>query len=695
MKRLLLLSILFASLASAQTDTSLFVWVQNGKVYVNQEIFQRWSGHFWDTLATKRYARSIAGSGGGGVATIGDTVVIRGNKFYIMKWIEAVTDSVYATVDLNGIPIPAGVSTITTGVIYATNYTNPPGTFIGDDQAIDVRANLAIHIGAAPPHATNADLYLYYEVWRPDLLEWKTAADQEYSNAIGYFPYWDDLEHTWNVDVGDPLSYYVGGYAKYKQYYGTPRNTFWDWGVAPLNPLYWRLRANRTGRVTATFGRELVGTNHYGSVFVFGPQYTWPAHYKTLMTIDTAGTLTVFGDLNTMAGTIKGHDAHLSYIQLGFYPSQDSALGYRAYPDTVAGYVMLLSNETGTAGIGASGGNGAAGFNQTFWLKIDTIVGANDTITTYGHSAKESASGTRIETIEADSNVTLTMTGLKLKIKGKQPLRYVGTTTNLKYLTLDSNMVAHVSGDTLHLAATSSGGSGASSSYITKPADKPSASPNALDDEFNLANGSLPDTTTKWKWRDRGASCVLVENSGILTMTDTTKAAADNIRILEQTTGDTAWSITARISVQQPVRNYSAAGLAIVDSANGRLYTFVNRTEASGNFPVIYAWNSVTSYNSTPWAGIAGNVGSVAQYFKIEKTTGKVLNFYLSSDGIKWGLVYTVASTAFVETAGNRVNRVGICAFAYLFSSTAFAVNGNFWWFRYNWTPDFDATVNK
>jgi hypothetical protein len=79
------------------------------------------------------------------------------------------------------------------------------------------------------------------------------------------------------------------------------------------------------------------------------------------------------------------------------------------------------------------------------------------------------------------------------------------------------------------------------------------------------------------------------------------------------------------------------------------------------------------------------------RYLKIEKTAAKVLNYWRSTNGITWILFYTEASTAYVETSGNKINWVGIMIGC---QNTGQNVSASFWWFRYNWTADFDPTLH-
>lgn len=711
MKRIIILALLLlsANVLAQTTDTSKFIWSRDGKLYIGNEAFQRWSGHFWDTLATKRYARSVGGGGGGGGGSAGDTVLLNGTMFYILKYVPERLDSVYGCIDLNGTIITTGDNVYATSTVRANDYPNPPGSNGADTMYVDMRVVINASCEASSP-PNLAGVYVYPEIWREDLGEWKQMSDAGAANTLGMYPWWDEIAHQWHITTADAFSYYVGGWAKYKQYYGYPKNTFWDWGIEPLQNLTYRFRAQALGvegRTTAVWGQETIG-EHTGSIFWFGPKYYWPAYYRVVMTVDTSGTIKTYGDIDATNGTVFGTDAQFSYAQLGYYPDRDSSKAYIGYPDTVAGYLYLLSAATGTATIGASGGDASTGFNQAFWVKIDTITGLNDTLQTYGHSVQEAASHTRLEHIQADSNVTFTMNGSTLKIKTQPSLKYAGTTTNLKYVTLDSNMVAHVSGDTLHLAATAGGTGATGASFYTNPSWKPPASPSSFNDEFDGANGTGIDTTTKWKWLGTNAnhkkSISWQVTSGALVITDTMDALAATLyNLLGQKITDSVWTFTVCFKASLPAwANYMFAGVFVWDSTSGKGHIYNYRTSPSGYRG--YSWHasqtaSQTTYldynNGTTWNWYEQWSGGLAQYIRISRTAARYIDCYFSQDGISWNLFDHRLATTYLEGTTNRVDWIGICVGGYNGTAAVGPGQTSFYWFRYNWTADFDPTISN
>ena len=235
---------------------------------------------------------------------------------------------------------------------------------------------------------------------------------------------------------------------------------------------------------------------------------------------------------------------------------------------------------------------------------------------------------------------------------------------------------------------TGGGGGGGGKSYITQPADKPPDNSNSFDDEFNI---STIDTTSKWKWRNRGVTTYLAAQQSFCVMRDTGTGATSNWRILEQTITDTTWSITAKISYASAAGAFNNVGLIAFDLTNGRLLDFGPAQDASYCYVQLNKYNSVTSYNSSGYSKTVNANAGLTAYYRLRKDSAK--NFYadLSQDGVVWSCVWSEAGSTFIESSG-KVDRIGIGVNAY---GSGIIAPGVFWFFRYNWTADFDPTTDN
>ena len=688
MKRALLLAMLLIPVGlMAQTDTSQYVWTRNGKMWHGDESFQRWSGHFWDTLATKRFvlewvAAHLYGSG----QIIGDSLQVGNGGFTIYKYTPAYTDSMIAVAQLAVVPFTTSEQTYLDFGVTAPAYTNPPITWAEDATnwtkfGVSMNAHIAAHSGNYL-----CDIGCYVDV-KKNGTTWTLDAEQYNNNTLGYPPFWDNVEHTWNIAVGPSLDYTVGGYGKYQQYISpSPNNSWWNWGIVPGAVMEIRVRASLTGAPSSGSFTNITVGSHYGAFFMWGASYTVPAAYHRLFRVDSSGQVILYGNLNTRNATIKGVSAYLDWIVLGHYPGMPDTT-YRAYPDTERGSIDLITPQTGHATLLSSGGNSAAGYNQTFTHKIDTTYTHADTVVT----------DTRLnKNVQEDTSIHVIKTGVAIKIKGF--FKYAGSGNEIHYIYTDSNMVNRVSHDTLYLAS-AGGGGGGTASYSTYPTLKPPTTPSAFDDEFNgRANGLSVDTVSGvWRWSGRGGASnnpYVTYQQGRLVWIDTGKAAGKDfaVRFLYRSTSDTAWTITVRCGGYDTNTSAKQVGIWVRDSANGKMIKFGffwqnNFTEAE-----IENWTNNYTYSATPYAGFATAFINSDHWYKLEKTTAKMLNFYISYDGLIWYRVYSAASTAFIETAGNRINQIGIGTLSNVQGMT---LHCWFDFFRYNWTADFDATLNK
>lgn len=243
------------------------------------------------------------------------------------------------------------------------------------------------------------------------------------------------------------------------------------------------------------------------------------------------------------------------------------------------------------------------------------------------------------------------------------------------------------SNDTTYVEGSAVGFGGGS--YITAPGDKPpdSAAVSSFNDEFNFSTID----TTKWKWRNQGATTYLAAQQSFCVMRDTGTGATSNWRILEQTITDTTWSITVKISYASAAGAFNNVGLIAFNSTNGRLLDFGPAQDASYCYVQLNKYNSVTSYNSSGYSKTVNQNAGLTAYYRLRKDSAK--NFYadLSQDGVVWSCVWSEAGSTFIESSG-KVDRIGIGVNAY---GSGIIAPGVFWFFRYNWTADFDPTTDN
>lgn len=128
-------------------------------------------------------------------------------------------------------------------------------------------------------------------------------------------------------------------------------------------------------------------------------------------------------------------------------------------------------------------------------------------------------------------------------------------------------------------------------------------SPTAYDDEFDDTtgnSGAVNGLDARWTWRNQGSATVTFTKAGFLSLNSDTHAS-DNMRIIEQTIPAGDWTVECKVGVEAQDGYNLGAGLALIDSAGGGLYTFAPFQE--GTTPTysieLIRWTNVTTYNST------------------------------------------------------------------------------------------------
>lgn len=444
--------------------------------------------------------------------------------------------------------------------------------------------------------------------------------------------------------------------------------TFYTFGMSPGELIHFRIRAGHTKPIRPDPSEEeLLETT------IFTPNYYWyipdewkdQAYFWTGVVWDLGdpwkapsfvnkqiffvrSDLNVSGDL-TLGSALTVHNTITGDIVQSLYEviagSAPISNDYTQWPGTEGTYTLFGPTKD-------RGYLRGSHTKETQWTLPDlpeTMV--VDTIPTFFYLPKV-AGGSRVQIIKGKNNIQVTQ-----------------------------------SGDTTYFEANSSATGGGS--YITSPGDKPpdSVAVSSFNDEFNF---STIDTTTKWTWRNRGATTFLAAQQSFCVLSDTGVPVTNNWRIIEQTITDTTFSVTTKISYASKAAAFNNVGLIVLDSTNGRLLNFGPAEDASNCYIQLNKYNSVTSYNSSPYSQVVNKTG-LTGYYRMRKDAAKKFYADISQDGVMWANVWSEAGSTFIESSG-KVNRIGVGVNA---NGASVIANGAFWFFRYNWTADFDATIDN
>jgi hypothetical protein len=179
-------------------------------------------------------------------------------------------------------------------------------------------------------------------------------------------------------------------------------------------------------------------------------------------------------------------------------------------------------------------------------------------------------------------------------------------------------------------------------------------------------------------WLNQSSATATDNANGPLALR-TTQVAGTNINGLIKSIAGASWTVTMHYALgnHTGAPSTGTAGLIVYNSANGRLYRLGLNT-ASGGAINLEAFNSVTSFNSTPGSKVIlltpDSVWSRAQFVSGTNT----LTFSYSIDGFTWETVYSVAASAFLGVptaygiaveAGNNVSGL-VLSLNYMVDST-------------------------
>jgi hypothetical protein len=608
---------------------------------------------------------TIASTGGGGA--VGDTLKLTmgNNKWVIQTWIPARTDSMLAQANATKPPPwPGGI--VSSGTLQAPTFTDPPGTFAGDSLSIHWRVagrrTLKYH---APVGLSDLELIIQF---KDSVGNWRNAGLWYGSNQLGGPPWYLDHDTlvTWNSVAGGGgninMLYY--GWGMYQYYLPSPRVTWWNMGVHSGGQLEWRLHASRYGYSPpagddATFDQISAG-DWVGNILIWSNMRTYAGYWQTIFTIDSGNvhinSLLATQDIRAYR-TVQGLNGWFDNVVVGHTPATNPAV-----TDTIPGQFSIVSDSGGVLTVLVRGKG-----TKAVVILIDTTATGQDTIATN----------------------TLVRSLRLMELSNHNFPKYVKAGTNMTFS-------SSANGDTLTLTPTPGAGpSGAS--FYTQPAERPPTSPSSFNDELDGVNGTLPDTGNyTHKWQYLGASghpnTAVKQWSGALLFSDTASVSGDFGKFLGQKITDTAWSFAVRMTASSGGLAYTYAGVFVFDSTTtkGTMYNRVfDGTDQSGLYMNVQRFTDQKTFSAVT----TQRQREVARfdYIKVEKTAAKVMNCYTSMDGIAWHLFHTEASTTYMETAGNKINWIGIMVGC---TNTGKNITAAFWWFRYNWTADFDPTLH-
>jgi hypothetical protein len=690
MKRTLvfLALLLCADRASAQIDSSLYNWFFNRYRLNGGETFQIWTGHGPDTIATKRYARQNGGGGGGG-GTVGDTIMVRiiradsaGVNWAQPGFLDSTGRRIrfeYMVKGWSDSAVIIGSSQYMAGKLPAINYvegsmTAPdypiPMTTAADTFQLYGFINGSRLFKGTPGDLNDFDVefQLYIKNMESGDSTWMTVGYWYRSNQTGGFPPYfsnDTTAYTLSDWGGwGKITFGFQPYTRLRNGYPFYHTSWWVFGVRPNAKVRYRLKICYNGQTTVEDAYpRLYPTLASGRNVTFmvyqKPNYTVTDRWVTSAQMDsttwTLGGSTIVNITNDLwvSNNITGGWGKF-YRSLTVGSHIDSS-GFETISDTIVGTINFYTDHGNVVTLRPGGHlNGTFVFPEVVHDgAIDSLLSQRDKLRAIPNSSVP------IDTVEADSNITFIQVGHKLKIRG----------------------------------TTGAGATGAS--FYLSPGDKPPGSASAYNDEFDGANGTMIDTTSKWKHMGGSAypNNTMTQGAGALIWSDTASVTGLFIKPIGQKLfgTDTVFTITIHLQAQARQLNYSYAGLFVYDSTSARGVWLADVYQATGNTGKYQDVVHFTTQKAAPSEAATGPVREAAEYnyLKIEKTIDRNLNFYVSTDGIGWSLFWTESCASYIESSG-RINWVGIFTGCY---DTAKNITADFYWFRYNWTFDYDPTL--
>jgi hypothetical protein len=664
------------------------IFTSDSVLKINKRILQRYDANPDDTLATLREVRLYGGGGTDSSGVVGDTLTIKAirtntsptSKRIVFQYlVPARTDTMLqrsaTTYSTPRLPLMNSWE----GLLTAPNYTIP-ASHAADTFSIGVFINGSRLLQATPYDLNDwaVEFQLYVRNMYYGDSSWYTVSEWYGSNQTGGYPPYYSYDTTVMTQSSQGgwgfLNLTTQSYDFWRNGWPGYRPTWYVFGVMPGGQVKYRFRTYYNGKTTVSDAYPRLTpillsdgiTQATWMIYSKVPIYT-PDHWVTSAQMDSTawifwGNVLAWENFEVLQSLKAQSGRFQNGITVGAVPDTSSGVWHLAPQDTTVGSVTMVTDSA----------------------KIITLQPG-------GHKA-----GTFLLPEVEHDGVADTLLSQKDRLRA---LPY--SSTLIKYIQADTNIAFIVSGDTLKVRSTTGAGSSAASFY-TVPAEKPPTSPSSFNDEFDTYNGSKPDTNSKWKFLGTKAQSLLQLDYGITSgrywFADTSKGGTTNLaHLLGQKITDTAFSIVTKVNLDFEGGLAGFMGLFVYDSTSTRgIMLRMHSSDATflGQYQTVAQFTSQTSIGTELIS--TGSTGQRAvpllSYLKIEKTTGKALNFYRSQDGIIWQLWYSTTSTAYIESAG-RIDWIGIVTGNY--QGSTWTTVGTFNWFRYGWVADFDPTLYR
>jgi hypothetical protein len=186
--------------------------------------------------------------------------------------------------------------------------------------------------------------------------------------------------------------------------------------------------------------------------------------------------------------------------------------------------------------------------------------------------------------------------------------------------------------------------------------DKPPASPNAMDDEFDA--GTL-NTTTLWSWYDQQTNSVALANS-LCCLTSTNLAYYRHPAIVQTLPGGN-WEFTAKLQLngQLPASGYATFGLAALELSTNKMlaFGFLQKYQDTTRIGGIL-FDTISSISAYVDPGSYAAPGSSCPIYARIALSGTTITCSASADGHNWWTAYSQAQTVPFTTAATRIGLV-------------------------------------
>ncbi len=165
-----------------------------------------------------------------------------------------------------------------------------------------------------------------------------------------------------------------------------------------------------------------------------------------------------------------------------------------------------------------------------------------------------------------------------------------------------------------------------------------------------------------WGWKTtQGSASVNITNGGIALIAP--GAASNNLRMYGHTAPATPWTVTAYVipSITTPTTStlFPISGIALRESGTGKIYNFaVQITRTASDYTAtridISHWASATSFGASDGDWVFGFQGQAGIWLKVGDD-GTNLSYAISSDGVNFSTLTTIARGAYFSSAPDQV----------------------------------------